>query len=62
MISDVVTVGKWEHLMVTIVYLFQVTSLSIMCSVQISFEAKFQLQALLVYNSNLFSVKTIFAL
>lgn len=58
----VVTVGKWEHLMVTIVYLFQVTSLSIMCSVQISFEVKSQLQALLVYNLSVFSVKTIFAL
>lgn len=58
----VVAVGKWEHLMVTIVYLFQVTSLSIMCSEQISFEVKTQLQALLVYNLNVFSVKTIFAL
>lgn len=48
--------------MVTIVYLFQVTSLSIMCSEQISFEVKTQLQALLVYNLNVFSVKTIFAL
>lgn len=58
----VVAVGKWEHLMVTIVYLFQVTSLSIMCSEQISFEVKTQLQALLVYNLNVFSVKTIFDL
>lgn len=58
----VVTAGKWEHLTVTIAYLFQVTSLSIMYSVQISFELKSQLQALSVYNLNVFSVKTIFAL
>jgi len=58
----VVTVGKWEHLMSAIVYLFQVTSLSIMWPVQISFEVKSQLQGLLVYNLNVFSAKTIFAL
>lgn len=48
--------------MVTIVYLFQVTCLSIMCSVQISFEVKFQLQPVLVYNLSVFSVNSIFAL
>lgn len=48
--------------MLTVVYLLQVTCLSIMCSVQTSFEMKFQLQAVLVYNLNVFSVNTIFSL
>lgn len=58
----VVIVGKRQHLTVTIAYLFQVTSLSIMYSVQICFEVKSQLQDPLVYNLSVFSVKTIFAL
>lgn len=48
--------------MLTIVCLLQVTCLSIMCSVQTSFEMEFQLQAVLVYNLNVFSVNTIFSL
>lgn len=48
--------------MVSIVYLFQVTCLSIMCSVHISPKVNFQHQAVLVYNLNVFPVNTIFCL
>lgn len=50
----VVIVGERQHLMVTIAYLFQVTSVSIMYSVQTCFEVKSQLQDPLVYNFSYF--------